>query len=178
MDTRTVADIRGLVAAHVNARHRSPVVFVDYLQLVAPPADVDGKELHLTDKQVIDRNIKQFKYLSRDYKTPVICITSYNRNSYDAKASLKSAKDSGSQEYTSDVVLALQYFGTGEEWFNLEDAQGKSPREIELCVLKNRNGPNGKRVQLEYRSRTNRFLQASEPFRVPVKPDGKGDGKK
>lgn len=177
-DDLTVADIRGLVAAHVNARHRSPVVFVDYLQLVAPPADVDGKELHLTDKQVIDRNIKQFKYLSRDYKTPVICITSYNRNSYDAKASLKSAKDSGSQEYTSDVVLALQYFGTGEEWFNLEDAQGKSPREIELCVLKNRNGPNGKRVQLEYRSRTNRFLQASEPFRVPVKPDGKGDGKK
>ena len=49
-------------------------------------------------------------------------------------------KESGSIEYGADVLVGLQFEGAGENNFDMAAARSRSPRHIELCILKNRNG--------------------------------------
>jgi replicative DNA helicase len=68
-------------------------------------------------------------------------------------------KESGAIEYSSDVLLGLQFKGAGP---NLNDAEArrKNPREIQLKVLKNRNGPTGDKIDFEYYPMFNFFEEA------------------
>ena len=50
----------------------------------------------------------ELKRLSRDYKLPLIGISSFNRDSYTEAVSMKSFKESGAIEYSSDVLMGLQ----------------------------------------------------------------------
>lgn len=123
----------------------SPVIIVDYLQAIAPNKD------RLSDKQNIDINISELKRLSRDLETPVISISSINRQNYLSYIDFASFKESGSIEYGADVVIGLQLsaihsimqkkesqLNEKREEYNL--AKSKNPREIELVILKNRYG--------------------------------------
>lgn len=129
--------IREVIAQHINHEKQKPVVIVDYLQLLAAPADME----RATDKQIIDKNIMEMKRISRDFKIPVIGISSFNRMSYESKASMAAFKESGAIEYSSDVLMALQLKGTGGDNFDVAEAKDEDAREIELMILKNRNGP-------------------------------------
>ena len=53
---------------------------------------------------------------------------------------MQSFKESGAREYSSDVLLGLQLKDVGSQGFNVDEAKKKEPREIELVILKNRNG--------------------------------------
>lgn len=123
----------------------SPVIIVDYLQAIAP-----GKD-RLSDKQNVDINISELKRLSRDLDTPVIAISSINRQNYLSYIDFSAFKESGSIEYGADVVIGLQLsaihsimqkkesqLNEKREEYNL--AKSKNPREIELVILKNRYG--------------------------------------
>ena len=123
----------------------SPVIIVDYLQAIAPNKD------RLSDKQNIDINISELKRLSRDLETPVISISSINRQNYLSYIDFASFKESGSIEYGADVVIGLQLsaihsimqkkdsqINAKREEYNI--AKSKNPREIELVILKNRYG--------------------------------------
>ena len=123
----------------------SPVIIVDYLQAIAP-----GRE-RLSDKQNIDINISELKRLSRDLDTPVIAISSINRQNYLSYIDFAAFKESGSIEYGADVVIGLQLsaihsimqkkesqLNEKREEYNL--AKSKNPREIEVVILKNRYG--------------------------------------
>ena len=48
-----------------------------------------------TDKQQVDYNITSLKKLSRDYKIPIIAISSFNRMNYTQTASFEAFKESG-----------------------------------------------------------------------------------
>lgn len=136
-----------------------PVVIIDYLQILAP---YDPK---LTDKQNIDKNILELKRLSRDYKIPIILISSLNRASYNGKSSVSDVsmadfKESGAIEYSSDVLIALQLKMSNNmsvEEFN--DNKAKTNREIELLLLKNRAGAIGKRLQYAYNTLFNHYRE-------------------
>lgn len=136
-----------------------PVVIIDYLQILAP---YDSK---LTDKQNIDKNILELKRLSRDYKIPIILISSLNRASYNGKSSVSDVsmadfKESGAIEYSSDVLIALQLKMSNNmsvEEFN--DNKAKTNREIELLLLKNRAGAIGKRLQYAYNTLFNHYRE-------------------
>lgn len=160
-DDVTVPKIRSLVSQHIKATGNKPVVIVDYLQIIAP---IDAKA---TDKQITDQNVKELKRISRDFKTPVIAISSFNRENYNTKVSMQAFKESGAIEYSSDVLIGLQLYGTGTQGFNVDVAKGNNPREIELKVLKNRNGRTGATFYKFY-SVFNLFTEADEKELTPI----------
>ena len=101
------------------------------------------------DKQNVDRTTSALKRLSRDYNLTIIAISSFNRESYWQQVTLTSFKESGSVEYSSDVLLALSPAGMVEGTSDNDKKSNKQTitrtkvakvRKIELHVLKNRNG--------------------------------------
>ena len=135
--TISVAEIREKVKNHIAVTgNQHPVVFIDYLQILKV---CEGDE-RATDKQAVDHNVTALKQLSRDFDITVCAVSSLNRENYRAKISMTAFKESGAIEYGSDVLIGLQFRGAGEDDFDADKAKEKDPREIECCILKNRNG--------------------------------------
>lgn len=132
---------------------RRPLVVVDYLQIIAPHNE------KASDKQIIDHAVLELKRISRDYKLPVIVISSFNRAGYKKDAEFDQFKESGAIEYSSDIAIALQYEGTDEKGFKPKEAKKKNPREIELVVLKNRDGKVEDRVHFKYYPMFNFYVE-------------------
>lgn len=97
--------IRQDIQKHEFFTGRRPVVVVDYVQILKTP------DLHMTDKQAVDANVVELKRISRDYNTPVIGISSFNRDNYKEPVNMSAFKESGALEYTSDVLIGLQFDG-------------------------------------------------------------------
>lgn len=135
-----VDQIRETVERHKRFTGKSPVVIVDYLQILAA---CDPKA---TDKQNTDKAVIELKRISRDYKTPVIAISSLNRKNYKKKIGMDAFKESGAIEYSSDVLMGLQVKNAGDP----EEEKKKNPRELELVILKNRNGKTGDEIAYKY----------------------------
>lgn len=143
--------IRETVKRHINYTGRKPVVFVDYLQIIAPCKGYERS----TDKQIIDKAVLELKRISRDFKIPVIVISSFGRASYKKEAEMESFKESGGIEYSCDVLLGLQSEGAGERGFDYTAAKDGDTRGIELKVLKNRNGRVNQILKFSYYSAFN-----------------------
>lgn len=148
-------DVREAVCNHIHLTGNRPVVFVDYMQLLSPASE------RMTDKQNMDRSVMELKRISRDHKTAVIAISSMNRAGYGEAVKMEGFKESGGIEYSADVLLGLQYAGMDKKdaykdaRFN--ELKNKNPREVELAVLKNRNGPAGGKVLFKYYAAYNCF---------------------
>ena len=136
--------IRETIKQHILFTGNTPVVIIDYLQILAPYND------RATDKQNTDKAVMELKRISRDFKTPVIGISSFNRANYSVAVTMEAFKESGAIEYSSDVLIGLQLKGAGKKDFDANEAKKKSPREIELVILKNRNGSTGDRLEFRY----------------------------
>lgn len=147
------AQIRETVKKHIRFTGKKPTVLIDYVQILAPA------DIRATDKQNTDKAVLELKRLSRDFKIPVLGISSFNRANYSAAVTMEAFKESGSLEYGSDVLIGLQLKGAGDERFNTNEAKQKNPREIELVVLKNRNGATGKTISFEYYPLFNYFKE-------------------
>lgn len=138
------AQIRETIAEHIYITGNKPVVIIDYLQILAPYNE------RYSDKQNTDKAVLELKRISRDYKIPVIAISSFNRENYTNAVSMQAFKESGAIEYSSDVLIGLQLAGAGEKNFNETTAKRSNPREVELVILKNRNGSTGDKINLNY----------------------------
>lgn len=153
-----VSHVRGKTEEYIKHVGKPPVIIIDYLQILQNPECKHS----LTDKQAVDKNVMELKRISRDYDTPVIGISSFNRDNYSAPVNMASFKESGGVEYSSDVLIGLQYYGwdfqDGEK--GEKDAQRMmrihtireaneivasklGAQDIQLKVLKNRNGKRG-----------------------------------
>lgn len=150
----------------------SPVVVIDYLQILAPV------DMRATDKQNTDKAVLELKRLSRDCEVPVIAVSSFNRENYYQPVSMASFKESGAIEYSSDVLIGLQYAGWDyrenekeadrqkrlrdllemmeQAGKSSEEAGGVDGRVIQLKILKHRNGRKGN-VYLEFIAKYNYF---------------------
>ena len=148
--------IRETVNKHISITGRKPVVLIDYLQILAPTND------RATDKQNTDKAVLELKRISRDFKIPVIAISSFNRDNYSSPVSMQSYKESGAIEYSSDILIGLQLKGAGTKEFDVTEAKAKNPREIELVILKNRNGATGKKIAYKYHPMFNYFEEIGE----------------
>ena len=73
-------------------------MIIDYVQILAP------HDPRATDKQIIDRAVLELKRISRDFKTPVIGISSFNRMSYKNAVSMEAFKESR-QSNTAQIAL-------------------------------------------------------------------------
>lgn len=140
-----VNTIRRYVEEYARLNDTSPVVIVDYLQIMP------GISERLNDKQRVDVNVTELKRMSRDLNLAVFVISSLNRGNYLAAIDFESFKESGGIEYTADVVLGLQLEKINDPIFDkpnnikakrelMRKAKTANPRDIELVCLKNRNG--------------------------------------
>ena len=144
------SQIREAVERHIELTGNNPIVIIDYLQLLAPD------ELRGTDKQNTDKAVLELKRISRDHKISVIAISSFNRMSYKDKVTMEAFKESGAIEYSSDVLIGMQFKKQGEDGFDVDKAKDTEAREIEVVILKNRNGAIGK-VEYKYNPLFNYF---------------------
>lgn len=136
------------------------VVVVDYLQILQSPPDKN-----LSDKQLADYNVTQLKKISRDFDVPVIVISSFNRANYGHSVSYESFKESGGIEYSADVVMGLQFKGIEKVGRNNEEAKREQinqwraevKRELELVILKQRNGVAFAKMDFHYQAKFNYF---------------------
>ena len=149
------AQIRELTETHIKSTGNKPVIIIDYLQILAP------HEPRATDKQNTDKSVFELKRLSRHYKIPIIAISSLNRENYSTTINMSAFKESGAVEYSSDVLLGLQLAGAGKKEFNVDTEKKKSPRKIELKVLKQRNGATGDSVYFDYFPLFNYFRETT-----------------
>lgn len=104
--------------------------------------------------------------MANELEIPVVIISSLGRASYTKQISIDSFKESGSIEYSADTLIGLQYQGVGEKNFDIESAKIMNPRKVELCILKQRIGSAGQKVQLDYYPEADLFV---DPY-APVKP--------
>jgi len=146
----TVKDIESKINSHISLTGNKPVVIIDYLQVVQ--SEIVG----MSDKALIDNMVTTLKRISRNLFIPIFVISSLNRANYQNPMSYESFKESGSIEYTADVLLGLQYSivheiqGLGEKKITQKRAEMKRAisgdkednyrRDIELVALKNRSG--------------------------------------
>lgn len=151
----TVNNARDIIKQHIDYTGNRPVVIVDYLQLLQH----DDKYINGNDKLRVDANITALKRISRDYKLPIILISSFNRMNYETEVTFAAFKDSGNIEYSSDVVIGMQLAGVGRGDFNVNEAKAKNPREIELIILKNREGKIGQKIKFSYYPMFNHFVE-------------------
>jgi len=150
----SVNTIRNEVKAHIDRTGRIPVVIVDYLQILSPHND------RASDKQNMDKSIVELKRLSRDFKTPVIAISSLNRASYgkanakdnstetDIDSEMTAFKESGGIEYSCDVLIKLS-----------TTDKSNPERDISLSILKNRNGTPTKDLSYKFFAKYNYFSE-------------------
>lgn len=171
-----VDNVRQAVKRHISLTERKPVVLIDYVQILAP------FDARASDKQNTDKAVLELKRISRDFSIPVIGISSLNRDSYTEPVSMRAFKESGAIEYGSDVLIGLQYAGMDYQEGETEktrqkrvrdlmrayDAAGAGqPVQIQLKILKNRNGSKDNALGFEYQRAFNCFTPAQALDGVP-----------
>ena len=141
----TIEKVCEYVKKRISERGKSPIVIVDYLQVVAPSVDKNGRQLNT--KENIDNTVKKLKSLQREYGLVMFLISSLNRQNYMTQIDFESFKESGGIEYTADVVWELQLVetkklksmvGIDEKREAMKKAKAENPRRVELVCLKSR----------------------------------------
>lgn len=165
-----VKQIREKIQMHIALTGQAPVVLIDYIQILAP------YDVRATDKQNTDKAVLELKRISRDFKIPVIGISSFNRDNYTAPVNLTSFKESGAIEYSSDVLIGLQYEGMDYSASDktekdrekrvrdlltqaIADGNSGNAQSIQVKVLKQRNGGKGDTV-LKFYPLFNYFMES------------------
>lgn len=161
-------DVRELVKIHHEKTGQAPLVIIDYLQIMKPD------DPRATDKTNTDKAVNGLKQISRDFKTTIVAISSLNRDSYNIPMSLKAFKESGAIEYSSDVLIGLDFTKMLDDAkeMDFEEEKDKVPRNITLTILKNRNGRTGKRINYLYDPRFN-YFEEDEYYKKPEKKKSK-----
>ena len=149
-----VEDIRQIVQTHTEIMGIAPIVIVDYLQILAP------FDVRATDKQNTDRAVLELKRLSREYSTPVIAISSFNRASGSGEVRLENFKESGAIEYGSDVCLGL--FLDESSGVDINERKKNEVRKVVASVLKNRAGETGGQIRYDYNCLFNHYSETKK----------------
>ena len=125
----SVAQVRAKVRSEQRRRDVGLVV-VDYLGLLAPPANV-GRQDRRVQVDAISRSLKA---LAMELRVPVLAMAQLNRASTaraDGMPSLADLRESGGQEQDADVVMLLHRDTTDEV----------TASSLHMLVAKNRHGP-------------------------------------
>ena len=144
-------DIISVVENFIATTGKTPVVIIDYLQII-------GLEGMNSDKMRIDRITGSLKQLQSRNNLALFVISSFNRSNYMQVVDYESFKESGHIEYSADAIWGLQLQVLSSDEFKaldsksgsgttsrkrelVEDAKRQNPRKIELKALKHRNHP-------------------------------------
>lgn len=143
-----VSFIGDYIRQYIQRNKTRPVVFIDYLQILQPADDSRRQSA----KETIDTTITELKRMSRELDLTIFAISSVNRANYLTPIDFESLKESGSIEFSCDVLWGLQlqclnndpiFEKEGklkEKRDIVKQAKAANPRKIELSCLKNRYG--------------------------------------
>ena len=157
----TIDDVVNYATGHKEETGKTPIIILDYLQLIAP------RNANDTDKMKMDYSVKALKQLSQKLNTPVIAISSVNRAGYGDRVDMKAFKESGAIEFSSDVLLGLNLETTVRgktDAKEIDEALHDTPRKMVLEVLKNRNGERNKKISFLYYSGFNYFEDLAQNY--------------
>ena len=113
-----------MVARQMVTRYGVKILFIDYIQILAPTSSMKGKPI----REACIYASKQLKQLARTLNVPIVCAAQLNRSSDEGRPKLSQFSESAQIEQDADVALLI--------W-------GKSECETYLLVEKNRNGRTG-----------------------------------
>ena len=146
------AMIRETIRKHISFTDKRPVVIIDYIQLLTLYSENGA------DRQAMDRTVLELKHISRDFGLTVIGISDFDRDDHSF-ATKEAFSESGTAEYSCDVLLGLHLRGADEPGFDADEANRAFPRQMELKILKNRGGASGDRIGFEYYPAYNYFRE-------------------
>lgn len=144
-------DIINTVENFIKEHNVTPVVIIDYLQIIS----LDGMN---SDKMRIDHITSSLKQLQSRNNLALFVISSFNRSNYMQVVDYESFKESGHIEYSADAIWGLQLQVLSDPVFKaldssrtsgntsrkrdmVDEAKRQQPRKIELKALKHRNHP-------------------------------------
>lgn len=143
-----------------------PVVIVDYLQIIPPEP---GEREYRDSRLALDRNIQILRSIEN---AVVLVISALNRDAYYEPMGMSAFKESGSIEYSADVLMGLEFSEIHEnrptkkgglQW--LMEQKQRCPRLVDISILKQRYGESNVRVPFRYYQTWDFFQQAcDEPF--------------
>ena len=163
-----VSFIREYTRQYMQRTGTKPVIFIDYLQILQ-----GEPEKRQSTKELIDSTVTELKRISRELDITVFVISSLNRANYLVPVSFESLKESGSIEYSADVIYGLQLRCINDSLFSKEgklkekrerirQAKTANPREIELLCLKNRYGVSSFSCYFNYYPANDLFIPAAD----------------
>jgi len=118
-------------ARRLKAEHNVGIIFVDYLQLIQGPKNVDTRE------QEISHISRSLKALSKELEIPVVAMAQLSRQvekNPNKRPRLADLRESGAIEQDADLIAFLYR----EETKEAEESQAVV---TEVIIGKNRNGP-------------------------------------
>lgn len=159
----TMSEIESIIINFTNHSESNPIIVIDYLQAIHSDQNLQSV------RESIDTHVQQLKSLQIRLNTPIIAISSLNRQNYYSQLDFDSFKESGGIEYTADVVWGLQLKIIHNPIFDkqgsvntkremLGNAKSQIPREIEFVCLKNRFGISGYTCDFDYYPQFDYFL--------------------
>lgn len=159
----TIEDICNFIDDFIAEKKVSPVVFIDYLQVLK------SSRYSSADKLRIDYIVELLKSTQKKNDLVFFVISSLNRQNYMTPIDFESFKESGGIEYTADVLLGLQLQAIHDEIFNkesklkekreiIERAKREIPRKVELVCKKNRYGISSYSCGFEYYPNLDLFI--------------------
>lgn len=114
---------------------RPPIVVIDYIQILA----MNGNN----PKNALDSALHDIIDCRRNTNITFIIVSSLNRANYSTDISFESFKETGTLEFSADVIWGLQLETQGERNHqSVKSAKNENPRFIQLKCLKNRFGAN------------------------------------
>lgn len=151
----TIDDLLRMIRPYLQEGY-SPIVCIDYLQLINP---ADSKLPESENLKIVMRKLKAF---SAKYDVLFFCISALNRDNYNT-GGLQSFRGSSAIEFSCDVAYSMSIaFDSQVE--SAEQAMRKSTRNIKLKCLKNRFG-NLYEIPFDYIPRSD-FFEPAEPDEI------------
>lgn len=96
------------------------------------------------------------------YNIPVIALSSINKQTVSKDLQLGDFKESSNIGHDADVALALQFSAVGSSKYNVNQEMEKSPRNVDVLILKQRVGATGNTIHLHYYAKWDCFMEPDE----------------
>lgn len=130
---QTLSEMRAKLRKAASANpDRKPIVFIDYLTLIAAETNLGNNHLN------VGKITQGLKAMAKEFDCPVIVLAQLSRGleqRADKRPMLSDLRESGSIEEDADVVVFLYR----SSYYDKDD----DDQTLELIVAKNRNGPVG-----------------------------------
>ncbi len=164
-----IDDTAGITSMEMRAKVRNLMrrndicmVFVDYLQLMRGDGSSENRQ------QEIARISGDLKALAKEMKIPVMALSQLNRQVMNRSGPprLSDIRESGAIEQDADLVLFL-HRDKGKSDDSEDENVDLDNRLTMLKIGKQRNGPQGMLIKLNFNTSTTRFF--------PIGPDEYGE---